>query len=263
MKLALAVVMLTLIGCSNPEKKGNVSLQGTFKMKYQRLKNDKTDTTYSSRKQMKIFTEDYMMYANINSPDSLSSFGIGPYSFEKDTISEYVIYSASDTIKTENPGTYKLIINKTDKGFIQVIPNILTGGKYYELTEEYESIGNDVKSSLDGVWKKVKVTQIKGKDTTTITSDVQYKIYYAGYVIWGNTWTDSLNKNHTGIGFGKFEMNGKNKLKESMMESSYYTVRGREFNIDIEMNGDDNYNQTINNADGSKSIEYYERLKKK
>ena len=34
------------------------------------------------------------------------------------------------------------------------------------------------------------------------------------------------------------------------------------FDIDIEMTGADNYKQTITNADGTKSVEYYERVKK-
>lgn len=261
MKLVSAVALLALIGCSSPEKKGNASIAGTFKMMYQRLKGDKLDTMYSSRKQLKIFTDDYMMYANINSPDSLSSFGIGSYDYAMDTVSEYVVYNASDSTKSANPGTFKLFIKKTDKGYIQIIPNILSGGKLYELTEEYESVGNTKKSPLDGAWKKTKRMDINGKDTTVTTSDVQYKAYYAGYVIWGDTWTDSLNKTHTGIGFGKFEING-NKVKESMTESTYASVRGHDFDIDIEMNGTDEFKQTITNANGSKSVEFYQRLKK-
>jgi hypothetical protein len=93
------------------------------------------------------------------------------------------------------------------------------------------------------------------------TGDVQFKAYYAGHVIWGDNWTDSLNKNHTAIGFGKFEMNG-NKVKESMIESTYSAIRGHDFDIEIEMMGADDFKQTITNTDGSKSVEFYQRLKK-
>ena len=93
------------------------------------------------------------------------------------------------------------------------------------------------------------------------TGDVQFKAYYAGHVIWGDNWTDTLNKNHTAIGFGKFEMTG-NKVKESMMESTYTAIRGHDFDIEVEMMGADDFKQTITNTDGSKSVEFYQRLKK-
>jgi hypothetical protein len=261
MKLVLAVALLTIAGCSNPEKKGNVSMPGAYNMMYQRLKGDKTDTTYTSRKQLKIFTDDFMMYANVNSPDSVSSFGVGSYDLKKDTVLEYIIYSASDSTSSLNPGTFKLFIKKSDKGYAQIIPNIMSGGTFYELTEEYESVGTAGKSSLDGTWKKIKRLEIHGMDTVVHTGDVQFKAYYAGHVIWGDNWTDSLNKNHTAIGFGKFEMNG-NKVKESMMESTYSAIRGHDFDIEIEMMGADDFKQTITNTDGSKSVEFYQRLKK-
>ena len=56
-------------------------------------------------------------------------------------------------------------------------------------------------------------------------------------------------------------MNG-DKVKETMTASSNYQVRGHDFDIDITMNGTDGFTQTMNNKDGSKSVEVYERLKK-
>jgi hypothetical protein len=261
MKRVLAVLLLVITGCSNPEKKGNESMAGAYRMMSQRIKSDKTDTTYTSRQQLKIFSEDFMMYAHVTPPDSVGSFGIGSYDYIKDTVSESIIYTASDSTSSINPGTYKLFIKKTDKGYIQIIPNIMSEGTMYELTEEYEAVGTASKSSLDGTWKKIKRLEIHGTDTTVHTGDVQFKAYYAGHVIWGDNWTDTLNENHTAIGFGKFEMTG-NKVKESMMESTYAAVRGHDFDIEIEMMGVDDFKQTITNADGSKSVEFYQRLKK-
>ena len=71
-----------------------------------------------------------------------------------------------------------------------------------------------------------------------------------------------MNKKHTGIGFGKFEMSGTNKVKESMVVSTYAVVRGHDFDIDVEMNGTEGFTQTMNNPDGSKNIEVCQRLKK-
>lgn len=259
MKNLMIAAILVITGCNTSDKK-NVSMPGAYKMLSQNVQYDKVDTTYTTTLQMKIYTEDYMMYTNVNSLDTISSFGIGTYTADKDTITEHVIYSASDTTAAENPGKYKLIIEKTANGYKQIIPEILTQGRYIKLTEEYETAGTSVTSPLDGAWKQTKSYSIKEKDTTE-NKLTQYKAYYAGIVVWGSTSADSLNKLHTGTGYGKFVMTG-NKVKESMIASTFYQVRGHDFDIDIEMNGKDGFTQTITNTDGSKSVEVYERLKK-
>lgn len=259
MKNLIIAAILVITGCNTSDK--NLSMPGAYKMLSQNIKYDKVDTTYKTTLQMKIYTEDYMMYTNVNSLDTVSSFGIGTYTVDKDTVTENVIYSASDTTATEKPGKYKLIIDKSSNGYLQVIPDILTQGRHIKLTEEYESAGTKVASPLDGAWKQTRSYYIKGKDTTN-NKVTQFKTYYAGIVVWGNTTADSSGKTHTATGFGKFEMNGNNKVKESMIGSTFYQVRGHDFDIDIVMNGKDGFTQTINNTDGSKSVEVYERLKK-
>ena len=259
MKNLIVAAILVITGCNTSDK--NVSMPGAYKMLLQNIQYDKVDTTYKTTLQMKIYTEDYMMYTNVNSLDTISSFGIATYTTNKDTVTENVVYSASDTTATENPGKYKLIIDKSSSGYKQIIPDILTQGRHIKLTEEYESAGTPVTSPLDGAWKQTKSYYIKGKDTTN-NKVTQFKTYYAGIVVWGNTSVDSSGKTHTGTGFGKFVMSGNNKVKESMIASTFYQVRGHDFDIDIELNGKDGFTQTINNTDGSKSVEVYERLKK-
>ncbi|MDB5198528.1 MAG: hypothetical protein JWO92_491 [Chitinophagaceae bacterium] len=262
MKILIGAVMLFIIGCNTSDKKENASMPGAYKMLSQHVKSDSTDTTYTSLQQMKIYTDDYMMYVTVNSPDSVSSFGIGTYTSDKDTVTENVIYSASDTSKNETAATFKLVIEKTGKGYKQIIPDMLSRGQHITLTEEYESAGTATKSLLDGAWKQTKSYWVTGKDTTVSSGVTQFKTYYAGHVIWGNTYADSASKIHTSIGFGTFVMNGDNKVKESMTASSIYQVRGHDFDMDITMNGTDGFTQTMNNKDGSKSVEIYERLKK-
>lgn len=261
MKILMLAAMLFIIGCNTSDKKENAAMPGVYKMLSQSVKSDSTDTTNTSLQQMKIYTDDHMMYANVNPSDSISSFGIGIYSSDKDTVTENVIYNASGTYKNDSASAIKLIIEKSSKGYKQIIPDIQFGSKHIKLTEEYEAVGTATKSPLDGAWKQTRVYYVTGKDTT-VSKGTQFKTYYAGYVIWGQTYSDSLNKTHTGIGFGKFEMNGNNKVKETMMASTYYQVRGHDFDIDIEMNGADGFTQTMNNKDGSKGVEIYERLKK-
>ena len=263
MKPVFAALLLTaiIIGCASPNKKETLSMAGAYKMLSQNVKSDSLDTTYTSMQQMKIYTDDYMMYANVNSPDSVGSFGVGSYSINMDTVTENVIYSASDTSKNDTPASFTVLIEKTAKGYKQVIPELQFGTQKIKLTEEYDTAAAGPKSPLDGAWKLVKRFQIKGKDTT-INEGVEYKAYWAGQCIWGNSWKDSLNKNHTGIGFGKFEMTGANKVKESMVASTYADVRGHDFDIAIEMNGTDGFTQTTDYGNWGKSVEVYQRLKK-
>jgi hypothetical protein len=106
----------------------------------------------------------------------------------------------------------------------------------------------------------VKYQSISGKDTTT-ENVTQYKVYYAGHFIWGSTSLDSTNKNYTAVGYGSFAMNGNNKIKETVFESTFPQIKGMTIDIDIKMNGTDQYQQTIINGT-AKTIETYNKLKK-
>jgi hypothetical protein len=259
--LTAAILLLILASCNNPEKTSSLSMQGAYKMLSQHIKGGKTDTTFTSLQQQKIYTDDHMMYVQFNPLDSASSFGIGTYSTVKDTVTEHVFYNGSDSTKTERLRHYKLFIERTPAGYKQLIPEIEQQGVTYLMTENYETTGTTTPSPLDGSWQIEKLMHIKGNDTVT-SKFTQFKVYYAGHFIWGRTSTDSTGKIHTAIGYGKFVMNGTNKLKESVAVSTYYQVRGQDVDIDIEMNGNDAYTQTTPHTDGSKDIEIYKRLKK-
>ena len=225
MKIAFATLILFLMACNAPGDKETMSMPGAYKMLSAHVKSDSTDTTYTNSNQLKIYTGDYMMYANINSPDSVSGFGIGSYTVDKDTVTENVIYNANDSVGDDSPRTFKLAIDKTDKGYKQLITGMeITPGQKWDLTEFYESVGTGDTTAIDGAWKMVKRYWVKGTDTANFPS-TQFKTYFSGYVIWGHTYKDSLNKTHTGMGFGKFTLTG-DKVKESMTASTYSEVRG-------------------------------------
>lgn len=261
MKLIYASSLLFLISCNSSGDKEIIKMPGAYKMVSKNEKTSKIDSTSTNNHQLKIYTDGYMMYANINSPDSISGFGIGTYSIENDTIKERVIFSAYDSTKSTSTATFTLGIEKKAKGYKQVIADIVgQDGQHIKLTEEYESAGSATTSPLDGSWKQTSSFTVRGKDTSSNINN-QYKTYYAGHLIWGHNYTDSLNKTHTGIGFGKFVMKGNDKVTESMEASTYYQVRGKDVDIDIEMKGTDKFKQTITNPDGSKNVEIYQRLK--
>lgn len=261
LSLAFAIIILTILACNNAEVKENVRMPGSYRMLLQSVNLGTRDSSYNNE-QLKIYTDDHMMFARINSPDSVCGFGIGSYSVRGDSVTENLIYYANDSVTNTTPVSYKLHINKTDKGFRQFIGGIEgDDGLKVDLTEKYDSVGSGTITPLDGAWKQTASFWIKGNDTTKFQV-TQYKTYYSGYVIWGNNSKDSSNKAHSEIGFGKFSMPAANQVKESMIASTTYQVRGKDFNIGVEMQGNDKFKQTIENSDGSKTVELYDRLKK-
>jgi hypothetical protein len=53
-----------------------------------------------------------------------------------------------------------------------------------------------------------------------------------------------------------------NKAIENAEASTYYQIRGKSFKINIDLNGADEFTQTITETNGDKSVELYHRLKK-
>lgn len=257
--LILCFIALYAVSCKTKE---SPKMPGAYLMISQTLNDGKKDTKLTSLKQLKIYTDDLMMYSQVNPADSVSTFGVGSYTAtDSGTVIENRIFSARDSTFTSTPETFKLNITKTPDGYEQVIPELVTDSQKYKLTEVYQTVGTSVKTPLDGMWKEVNSYSVRGNDTIKNVR-TQFKSFYAGYFMFGSSYKDSLNKNHTGIGFGTFEMIGDNKVKETDLNSTFSIIAGQTFNIDIEMAGTDKYKQTINNADGSRSVEHYERLKK-
>ncbi len=265
MKKALCgFVIVATVGYNLPLNKEAIQMAGAYRMLSQVLTVGAKDTTVGDIRQLKIFTPDYMMYANVNktNPDSVSSFGIGPYSITGNKVTESVIYSASGRDVSSEKVTFSLDITQTTKGFKQFISDLgPSDGRKVTLTEEYERVGSEIKSPLDGAWKQVKAYTISGKDTT-MDQVTQFKTYYAGYFIWGSTYKDSTNKNRTGIGFGTFKSNGNNKIKETIITSTFSILNDQTIDIDIKMNGNDEYQQTSAFTPRETRVEIYERLKK-
>lgn len=226
----------------------------------QSINDGNKDSTITNLKQLKIYTDDYMMYANINPADSVAGFGIGTYTADTGVVTEHVTNGGADTMANSTPGNYTLLIEKTAKGYKQIIPEIGLGDRKFKLTEEYDSVSTGSKSALDGAWKLTDRYVIKGKDTTS-QKTTQFKTYFGGHFIWGHTFADSTNKTHTGIGFGSFVLDG-NKLKETIDASSYYQIRGKTVDINIELKGPDEFKQLMDAGEGYTSVETYQRLKK-
>jgi hypothetical protein len=222
--------------------------------------NDGGKDSVIDRKQLKIYTDRYMMFATPNLTDSFATFGIAEYKWDGDKLNEYIFYRAAEGDKKD---TAILNIEKTDNGFTQVIDNILFNGRNVKLTEEYETINRPQQSPLDGAWKQVKNIFInKNGDSSINETPLEYKTYQSGYFIWAITTRDSANQRTSVFGYGPFEMIGNNKSKETIQNSTFVTsLVGKTYEVDLEFMGTDSYKQTITFANGEKSIEIYEKLK--
>jgi hypothetical protein len=252
---ALSCIVLVL-GCGTNPK---IEMIGAYQMTTQVL-NDGTKDSVIQRKQLKIYSADYMMYASPNVSDSFANFGIGKYKIENGKVYEYRFYTAEEGEKMD---TFVLNIEKTYNGYKQVIEKINIGGKTYKLTEEYVSKGTDQKSPLDGAWKQVKNIYLTSKgDSSVNNSPLEYKTFQSGYFIWAITVKDSTNRKTSVFGYGPFEMLDNNKVRETVANSTFVQgLLGKKYDVDIQWSGSDMYKQTITFANGDKSTEVYQRIK--
>jgi hypothetical protein len=259
MKNLSAVLLLALFVACSEKPKEIPNMAGAYYMTRQVI-NDGTKDSVIDRKQLKIYTDKYMMFATPNLTDSFATFGIAEYNYDGDKLYEYLQYRA---LEGDQKDTAELKIEKTDKGYIQVIDNINFDGRNVKLTEEYEMINRPQQSPLDGAWKQVKNIFINRKgDSSVNNTPLEYKTFQSGYFIWAIVTRDSANQRTSVFGYGPFEMMGENKTKETIQNSTFVSsLIGRTYEVDLEFIGTDSYKQTITFANGEKSIEIYERLK--
>lgn len=247
-----------VISCNSSSKKAP-KMQGAYLMTNQTVNDGTKNTEYTDVKQLKIFTDHYVMYTQINASDSTSAFGVGSYTSDTSGVTEHIIYSSRDSSFNDSPSNYKLGITITADGYNQVISDIVIDSTKSKLTEIYQKVGTKDSSILDGVWRQTRSYEVKGTDSTRYERS-EYKAFKNGYFMFGITDKDS-SRIQTGIGFGTFSMLGNNKMKETDLNSTYPIIAGQSFVIDLTFDGNDNYQQTIVHPDSSKTVEFYERLK--
>ncbi len=257
--IILFFLIVTLYSCSSKE---TPDMRGTYLMVSQTLNDGTKDTRLTDLKQLKIYTDSFFMYTQVNPEDSNSAFGVGSYTPVEGGVTEDVIYSASGTT-VGTPKKYEVSIDKYHEGYKQIIPEIMIDSVQNKLTEEYQDVSTDAKTPLDGLWKETKSYVITGTDSV-LNNRTQYKTYYRGYFMFGQSINDTASASgiRVGIGFGTFEWKSDTQIVEIDLNSTYSILVGTPFNVAIEMDGTDKYKQTLKNADGSTGVEYYERLKK-
>src|SRR6478672_2734313 len=149
MKTVLGIILITLvIACQQKGPDKPLSMSGAYTMTRQVL-NDGTKDSLLDRGQLKIFTDNFVMYASPNLTDSFANFGIGKYHVSNDRIVEEIFYT---TATDQRDSSVLMIENNNKNGYKQVIEQIPIGGKNYKLIEEYQNVGSAITSPLDGAW---------------------------------------------------------------------------------------------------------------
>ncbi len=253
------IFLSLLIVCCNQQANYVPNMVGAYAMTSQIINNGNTDSVVR-RKQLKIFTDKYVMFASNTISDSTAVYGIGEYKADRGKVIEYIFYTSAYGNRRD---TYELKIDTTPTGYKQVIDRITMSGKVYKLTEEYEKIGRPGNSVLDGAWKQIENIYIRKKgDSSVNKTPAEFKVYKDGYFIWAITAKDSAQNNVSYFGYGTFTMQGNNKSVETVRNSSLISgLMGRTYAIDLEFPDADTYKQTITFANGDRSVEIYQKLK--
>jgi hypothetical protein len=244
---------------NNTSDTANFDIKGAYSMTKQ-IGNDGTKDTLLKKEQLKIYGGRYMMYASPRATDSFGEYGIGTYKQNGDRVTEYIFYTST---AGEVKDTALLEITRLPNGFKQVIRYVDSNSTFI-LTEDYDKVGKEPNTSLDGAWKQIKSIFIGKKgDTTRNTTNTQFKIYESGYFIWASPNKDPASNNfNTLYGYGTYKMLNPQKSQEVNINSTFYSqLVGKPVDIDIEFMGPDKYKQTIHGPQGEKSVEIYDRLK--
>jgi len=236
------------------------TMKGAYLLTVQKGRQDNKDTIMDI-KQLKIYTDNYFMYAHPLAVDTLGDFGVGTYTMVNGKLTEHVFYT-SDGGKQDNSIDVK--VAKTSDGYTQVInfPADASGSGFM-LTESYKNVSKKLSSEFEGAWKLTRLTVYSTAGTPTVTDNpLEYKFYQSGHFMFGSTQTDpTTQKPVANIGYGTFTVDGPNEITETPVNSTYHDIINVAVKLKLVFKGKDHYEQTIVWKDGSKMIEEYERLK--
>jgi hypothetical protein len=246
--------------CKSQDQNPVTNLSGAYLMLSQSLEGNSVDTTFTERKQLKIYTDHHMMYVRLSLEDSVAAFGVGTFSISKGKLTEHIIYSAEGAIENTNSFSGTVNISTRLKGYEQVIPEIMSDRGRVRLTEDYQLLSSGVPSSLDGTWKLTAAYTINNKDTIH-SKAAKYKTYYKGNFSAGSFSTKSPGEKYTIAEYGTFRMDGKNKLKEDITYSTIAGRNGQSYDLDILMKGNDVLTIKVTDTTGIEEVEKYARMK--
>lgn len=250
------ILVLGIAGCTQPRVSPPLNMKGTYSTL---ITQTGTGDTLLQKEQFKMYTDHHMIYVYPQLTDSLAIYGIGTYQIRDGKVIENIFYSSINGTRKD---TFTLHIDKSDKGYQQMIEYVTNYNKRYLLTEEYKKVGENVVSPLDGAWKQIRNVHIgKNGDTVFNKRITQFKLFQSGNFIWVNTYPGhAAHASKSRFGYGEFEMNGNSKLKEVNTYSTYSNLIDTPVNIELKFLSKNMYQQTIHLSNGDKYVEIYKRL---
>lgn len=259
--IPIGCLAVIIAGCAQSVDLSKL-MPGTYSLTEMNVEQDGKSNAYNDSRMMKIYTDDHFMFTMFNPKDSTVSFGVGTYSANAggDSIIEHNIYRSAFSSILDGPKDYHLNVMTTPQGYKQIVGGINIGDVPSVLTEFYSRVKDTTSHPLDGVWKETRSYMVVDGDTLP-NDRVQYKAFYKGYFMFGNTFQSGPDETNSGMGYGTFKKVGDNEIEEMDLVSSYPVIMGNTFRVKYEMPDNDHFVQTITNADGSIGVEYYERLK--
>src|SRR5687767_12987689 len=90
-----AAFLLLLISCDGMNKNDTSDMAGAYSM-YRQVINDGTKDSILDRNQLKIYTDQHIMYASASEADSLANYGVGTYEVKNNKIYEYITFRSSE-----------------------------------------------------------------------------------------------------------------------------------------------------------------------
>ena len=259
-KYFLSLLLFAYTVCKSQDEKPVTNLSGAYLMLSQSLEGGIGDTTFTERKQLKIYTDHYMMYVRLSSEDSVSSFGVGTFSIRKGRLTEHIIYSATGAVENTNSFSGTVNISQRLKGYEQIIPQIKSDRGNVRLIEDYQLLSSGVQSPIDGTWKLTAAYTINKNDTVR-SNTVKYATYYRGNFSAGSFNTKASGGKYTIAEFGTFVMNGKDKLKESISFSTISARSTQSYDLDIFLKGNDQLTIKASYSPEIEEVESYIRMK--
>lgn len=252
------IIILALTNCIRTKVPSPLNMKGTYSTLITQPGGGSGDTLIQ-KEQFKIYTNHHMIYVYPQITDSLAIYGIGTYQIKEGKVIENIFYTSLDGPKKD---TFTLNIDKSDKGYQQVIEFVSTYNKKYLLTEDYTSIGRSATSPLDGAWKQIRNLHIKENGDIIVNKNItQFKVYQSGNFIWVNTYSNhTARSSNSKFGYGQFEMNGTSGYKELNINSTYSSLVNTPVNIELKFLSKDVYQQTIRTENNGKQVEVYKRL---
>ena len=258
MRYSFIILLLVNMILSCNEDTNNIPISGVFRIESKSLKNQLIDTFYADQNQVKIYTDDFYAYTNLQD-DSTASFGIGFYESKGNELMEHNMYSTS---ALDTPHVYRLKIEKVAAGYTQTIDQMKINGMPTQLVEQYVSIPATGESPMDGIWKLTRYCKVVGSDSL-FEHRVQYKIFHKGYFMFVQDMhsTDNRGNTKSGFGFGHFDFNN-DQITETNLFSTYASNIDKQIMLKVVFDGDDDFYQMISSdVDNTKTIEFYTRIK--